>query len=104
MTAEEIVFLSKKIYFSNFFSCVEILPKTGSVWQLHAFFVSNTFISNARLKLAKNQANIKQHPKVELWLFENYSHSSSTLSSKNNSTYSKKYSKENENENEKYST
>ena len=90
MTAEEIVFLSKKIYFSNFFSCVEILPKTGSVWQLHAFFVSNTFISNARLKLAKNQANAKQHPEAELLLFENYSHSSSTLSSKNNSTYSKK--------------
>ena len=66
MTAEEIVFLSKKIYFSNFFSCVEILPKTGSVWQLHAFFVSNTFISNARLKLAKNQANVKQHPNTHI--------------------------------------
>ena len=53
------------------------------------FFISNTFISNARLKLAKNRANAKQYPKVELWLFENYSHSSSTLSSKNNRTYSK---------------
>ena len=31
--------------------------------ELHAFiFTSNTFISNNRLKLAKNQANAKQHP------------------------------------------
>ena len=42
----------------------------------------------------KNQAYAKQHPEAELWLFENYSHSSSTLSSKNNRTYSKKYVKE----------
>ena len=50
-------------------------------------FISNTFISNARLKLAKNQADTYQHPEVELLLFENYSHPSSTLSSKNNRTY-----------------
>ena len=37
---------------------------------------------NARLKLAKIQANTKQHPKAELLLFENYSHPLSTLSSK----------------------
>ena len=30
------------------------------------------FISNAILKLAKNQANIEQHPEAELLLFENY--------------------------------
>ena len=54
------------------------------------FFISNTFISNATLKLAKNQANAKQHPEVELLPFENYAHSSTTLSSKNNRTYSKK--------------
>ena len=41
------------------------------------------------LKLTKSQANAKQHPEAELLLFENYSHSSSTLSSKNNWTYSK---------------
>ena len=29
---------------------------------VHAFFTSNTFKSNFRLKLAKNQANAKQHP------------------------------------------
>ena len=48
------------------------------------------FISDARLKFPKNQTNAKQHPKAELLLFENYSHSSSTLSFKNNRTYSKK--------------
>ena len=44
---------------------------------IHAFFISNTFISNARLKLTKNQANAKQHAEAELLLFGNYSHSSS---------------------------
>ena len=84
--------------------------------QLHASLISNTFISNARLKVAKNQANTKKHPEAELLLFENYSHSSSTLSSKNNRTcfikkakqqrclYSSNYTinhNENEDENEK---
>ena len=50
----------------------------------------NTFISNARLKLTKNQANAKEHPEAELLLLENYSNSSSKLSSKDNRTYSKK--------------
>ena len=50
--------------------------------ELHAFFISNTFISNGMLKSPKNQANAKQHPEAELLLFENYSHSSPTLSSK----------------------
>ena len=45
------------------------------------------FISNTRLKLAKNAM---QHPEAELLLFKNYSHSSSTLSSKSNRTNSKK--------------
>ena len=60
---------------------------------LHAFFISNTLISNTRLKLAKNQANAEQHPEAELLLFENYSHSSVMLSSKLSRTYSKKISK-----------
>ena len=38
--------------------------------------------SSIRLKFLKNQANTKQHLEAELLLFENYSHSSSTLSSK----------------------
>ena len=54
-----------------------------------SFFISSTFITNARMKLAKNQANAKHHSEAELLLFENYSHSSSTLSSKNNRTCSK---------------
>ena len=58
------------------------------------FFISNTFISNARLKLAKNQVNAKQHPEAEILLFENYSHYSSTLSSKNSWIYSTKQVKE----------
>ena len=57
------------------------------------FFIISTFISNAKLKLAKNQAKAKQLPKVELLLNENYSRSSSTLLSKNNRTYSKKCTK-----------
>ena len=51
-------------------------------------FISNTLISNARLKLAKSQANAKQHPESELLLFENYLLSSSMLSSRNNRGYS----------------
>ena len=35
--------------------------------------------------MAKNQANAKQHPEAEILLFENFSHFSYTLSSKNNS-------------------
>ena len=42
------------------------------------------------MKLAKNQANAKQHSGAELLLIENYSHSLSTLLSKNNRVYSKK--------------
>ena len=49
--------------------------------KIHAFFISNNFISNAGLKLGKNQANVKQHPEAE---------SSSMLSFKNNKTLSKK--------------
>ena len=36
------------------------------------FFISNTFINNTRLKLAKNQAKAKQHPEAELLLIENF--------------------------------
>ena len=38
----------------------------------HLFFISNSFISNARLKFTKNQANAKQHPEAELLTSENY--------------------------------
>ena len=55
--------------------------------KLHAFFyISNSFISKAKLKLTKRQTNEKQHTQAELLLFRNYSHFSSTLSSRNNRT------------------
>ena len=57
---------------------------------IHAFFKSNTFVINTRIKLAKNLTNAKQLSEFELLLFANYSNSSSTLSSKNNRTCSKK--------------
>ena len=48
------------------------------------------FISNARLKFAKNKANAKQYSEAELLLIQSYSRSSYMLSSKSNSIYSKK--------------
>ena len=57
------------------------------------FSISNTFICNARLKLAKNHAKAKQQPEAEFLLFENHSPFSSTLSFKNNRRYSKMYKK-----------
>ena len=48
------------------------------------FFIGNTLISKAWLKLAKNQAKAKQQPDAELLLFESFLLSSSTLSFKNN--------------------
>ena len=44
--------------------------KQNIFYWVKRFFISNAFISNARLKLAKNQANAKQHPENELLLFE----------------------------------
>ena len=32
--------------------------------EIHAFFISNTFTGNVRLKLSKYQASTKQHPEV----------------------------------------
>ena len=52
---------------------------------IHAFFISNIFISGSRLKLAKSQANAKDQCEAELLLFRIYSHSSC----ENNRTYSK---------------
>ena len=57
---------------------------------LHALFISNTFKSNARLKLAKNQAKAKQNPEAELFQFDNYLFSSLMLLTKNNKRFSKK--------------
>ena len=56
------------------------------------FYISQSFISKAKLKLAKNSTNTKQYPEAGILLFENSSYSSSNLSSKNNRTYSRTYS------------
>ena len=57
------------------------------------FVIGNTFVSND-MKSTENQTKAKQHSEAELLLFKNYSHSSSTLSSKNNRRFSsKKYTK-----------
>ena len=40
---------------------------------------SYTFTTKTRLNLEKDQANGKQHSEIEPFLFENYSHSLSTL-------------------------
>ena len=57
--------------------------------QIQAFFISNSFICNAKLKVAKNWAN----PEAKFSLFDDYLHSLYTLSSRNNRRYSKKYAK-----------
>ena len=59
-------------------------------FQIHAFFISNTFINNTKLKLVKNQTKAKEQPKKEPLLFQNYLLSSSTWSTKTNRVYSKK--------------
>ena len=59
----------------------------------YTIFVSNTFVSNTRLKLAKNQAKSKQNPDAELLPFENYTLSPFMLPSKTDTRYSKKCAK-----------
>ena len=76
-------------------------PDFKSVWlwiygtSLHDFFISNTFISNGNVILAKNEAKVKQDPGAELSLFENYLLFSSPSSSKNDKRYSKNGTKDN---------
>ena len=74
-------------YYNNHYFVID------KIKNLHAFFISPTFIGNTRLGLAKSQAKAKQFPEAEL--FENYSLSSSMLSSKTNMRHSKKCAKSN---------
>ena len=70
------------------------IPTSPSIrHQSTLFFKSNSFVSNARLKLAKNQVKAKRQPEAELFVFENYSFSSSTLSYENSKKHSKKCTK-----------
>ena len=64
--------------------------KLSNIEKIHAFFVSNTFIGNARLKLKKNQVKAKQKSEAELLLFENCLLSCLTLPSNSNMAHSKK--------------
>ena len=73
--------------FSNLFhdfweDCFRKLKLLLAENRLHAFFKQH-FHKQHQAEIGKNQANAKEHPEAEL-LFENYSYSSSTLSSKNN--------------------
>ena len=49
---------------------------------IYKLFYKEHYYKQRQLKLAKNQANAKQHPEAKLLLFENYFHSSSTSSPK----------------------
>ena len=63
--------------------CIDTTYQQHKVaYKIHAFFISNIFISNTKLKLVKIRAKA-----------ENYVISSSTLSSKDNRRYPKKCAK-----------
>ena len=50
---------------------------------VHAFFLyKQHFYKQRQAEIGKNQAKAKQHPEAEFLLFENFSSSLSTLSSK----------------------
>ena len=50
-------------------NCISRLKKKNVQIHYTLLFKSNTFIRKTKLKLAKNQANAKQHPETELLLF-----------------------------------
>ena len=87
----EIRFWLKDIvnYFINPFSgCSRKVSNICNIYKVF-FKINYTFVSNTKLKLAKNQAKAKQHSEAELLLFKNYLLSSSMLSSNTNLTCSK---------------
>ena len=63
------------------------------IFVLYTLVYKQHFYKQHQAEIGKNQANAKQHPEAERLTFENFSHSSSTLSSKKNRTYSKKSAK-----------
>ena len=55
------------------------------------FFYKQLFYKKRQAAIGKKSSKcLDPNPETELTLFENYSHSSSDLTSKNNGTYSKK--------------
>ena len=89
-----VYFYSSAFYFNccGILEIIEMAKSTGFEIS-YTIFVSNTFVSNTRLKLAKNQTKSKQNPGAELLPFENYTLSPFMLSSKTNMRYSKKCAK-----------
>ena len=59
----------------------------------HTLFYKQHFHKQCQIEIGKNQAKAKQNLETELLLFENYSLSSSKLSSKNSRKHSEKYTK-----------
>ena len=71
-------------------SAVLILHLRHDIIMLYTIFFNKQHLyKQRRTEIGKNQTKVKQHPEPELLLFDNYSFSSSTLSSKNNRGYSK---------------
>ena len=56
----------KRISLENLTGYDDIVREFALCTFTRFFYISNTFISNARLELAKNQVNAKQHPEAEL--------------------------------------
>ena len=50
----------------NYDSVAKCRCKVSTLDKYTLFFIRNTVINQARLKLAKNQANAKQHPEADL--------------------------------------
>ena len=89
-------YFSEPTFFKVSWKMVDMRIQYCSQDNVTHFFISNTFISNAWLKLAKKQAKAKHHPDAELLLFEKYSLFSSTFLSKNNTRYAKNVQKASE--------
>ena len=89
------MYMYTSIYIHTCNTCMHYIYTLYTLY-IHACFISINFISNVRLKLAKNQTKSKEHPEAELLLFENYLLSLSTLSSKNKWRYSQKCMKDTE--------
>ena len=83
---------TKIYYWRKIFETRGFLINKSDICSTCSFYKQH-FTSSTWLKLAKNQVKPKQHHKSELLLFENFSLSSSTLPSKNNWRYSKKFTK-----------
>ena len=80
-----------KIIFGSLFLYLHELKKRVSDfqnsicdWRYYTLFCKQHFYKQRQVENGKNQAKFKHQPEVELLLFENYSLSSFTLSSRNN--------------------